>query len=416
MLKSFQRHESGNTAILFALALPVLIAVAGTAIMFIERYRTKTGLQSALDSAVLAGTALGASAKDKERIEIAQAIFDVNYRGLAEFHSGSSDYSVSGSKAPKFSVLNLEVRGTADATIDNPFRHFTGTENVDVSTSAAAVKIESDPVCILGLNPQHKETLDMTGQAKLNAPECAVMANSNSGSGMNQKGKPYLNSKQIGVTGNYTGDGYSTDPISGAAPIGDPFAALPFPSKSNCDYTDTKHSNVTVTIDPGVYCGGLRVVANAVVTLKPGNYVFRDGPLWINGGGSVYGRDVLLAFTGPDASLYMEGSSSLDVTSPSSGTYINMQFMQEPNTGGDDLWFAVVGNNTLRYDGVLYAPTQDVWFGGGSIIDAKSPNYAIVADKIWIQDQSVVNVSYVNSRNLPIEGADGFRYGARLTR
>jgi Flp pilus assembly protein TadG len=411
----FRLNCGGNTTVMFAVALPVLVAIAGAATMYVYEMRTQTALQAALDAGALAGTALMASASDEERIDAAFRVFAANFGTGGALVKGESDYVVTdGSPIPKFTVSNWEVSGVATATIDNPFSVFVGGKKLNIRVSATGAKRESEPICILGLNPIHEETIDMTGQPVLSAKGCAVQANSNSGSGMSQKGKPLLSAKVIGTTGGYTGDGYKPVPITGTVPIPDPYAELPFPDRDSCDFTDVKVKGSSQTLNPGVYCGGLRITAGGEAVLNPGIYIMKDGPLWINGGGAIRGTEVMIGFTGAGSTLYMEGNSSLDLTSPVSGTYTNMQFMQEPGTGGDDLWFGAVGNNTLKFDGALYVPTQDVWIGGGTVVTVSSPTYAIVADKIWVQDHSEVNVTLENKRNLDVTALGRIRYSARL--
>lgn len=413
----FARDTQANTAIIFAIAAPALIAIAGAATMLAYEVSTKSALQAALDAGALAGTALTAEASDADRIKAAKAAFYANFGGTAELATGKSDYVVATSDLTmKFSVSNWEVSGEAVATIDNPFGGIIGERKLKVRAGGAAAKMESEPICVLGLNPDHDATIDMTGQPTLTAHKCAVQANSRNGAGMSQKGKPMLKAKIIGTTGGFSGSGYEPPPIKGTIPVADPFKSLPFPDYGGCDYKDLKISGSTEVLKPGVYCGGIRIVAGGSAILKSGIYIIKDGPLWINGGGFIRGNEVLIAFTGSKATLYMEGSSTLDLTSPVSGTYANMQFMQETGTGGDDLYFSVIGNNNFKVDGAIYLPTLDVWFGGGTIADINSPGYAIVADKVWLQDQSVMDVTHENKRHVEVARGSGVRYGARLIR
>lgn len=412
--KEFLREAGGSTVTIFAMSLPVLLAGAGAATMYSFELMTRTQMQAAVDSGALAGTALGADATDDARIKAAKVAYAGNFGGGGLAKSDNSDYWVKSGGAPNFTVSNLEVTGEAHSLIRNPFSFIIGEAWLPVTTTAVGAKILSDPVCILGLDPTQKATVDMSGQPVITAKDCDIQANSSNGSGMRQKGSPTVKAKKIGTSGGYTGSGYDPLPIKGTVPITDPYKDVPFPPSNNCDYNNVTISGATVTLDPGVYCGGIRIKAGANVTLKPGIYIMKDDALWMNSNSSLQGQEVMIGFTGPNATLYMEGSSSLDLTSPASGTYMNMQFMQQPNTGGDNLYFSVIGNNTFKYDGVLYAPTFDVWFGGGTNVTASSPTYAMVADKIWIQDQSVINVTYENKRNLPMQTAGHFRYGARL--
>jgi hypothetical protein len=415
--KSYCADFSGNTAIIFGLALPVLLVGAGAATMYGYEIKTQTELQAAVDAGALAGTALTAEASDKQRIAAAIAAFKGNFAGDSGFSQGSSDYTVSdGSPIPKFTVSNWEVSGEAVATIKNPFGGIIGQPELKVRVNATGAKMESEPVCVLGLDPEQEATIDMAGQPKLTAKDCAVQANSKNGAGIRQKGKPQLKAKTIGTTGGFTGQGYDPTPIKGTIPVPDPYAGLKFPDYSSCDFNNVIVSSETRALKPGTYCGGIRIKAGGVANLQPGVYVIKDGPVWINGNGTIHGEQVLIAFTGPDATLYMEGGSTLDLTSPIKGTYANMQFMQQPGTGGDDLYFSIIGDNSFSVEGAIYLPTLDVWFGGGTIATISSPTYALVADKIWIQDQTEITVTLENKRNIDVSLLGRIRFGARLIR
>ena len=408
-------NDKGSTSVVLALSLPALLIIGGAATMYAYEVSTKTALQAALDAGALAGTALTAEATDKQRIDAAIAAFKGNFKGNGEFSKGKSDYAVAdGTPLPKFTVSNWEVSGEAVATIKNPFGGIIGSPELKVKVNATGAKMESEPICVLGLDPDQQATIDMSGQPILSAKNCAVQANSKNGAGMSQKGKPQLKAKTIGTTGGFTGEGYDPKPIKGTIPVPDPYASLKFPDYSKCDFKDVVISSETRALKPGTYCGGIRIKAGGVANLKPGIYVIKDGPLWINGDGAIHGEQVLIAFTGPDATLYMEGGSTLDLRSPTKGIYANMQFMQEPGTGGDDLYFSVIGNNSFSVDGAIYLPTLDVWFGGGTIANISSPTYALVADKIWVQDQSEINVTLENKRNIDVALLGRVRYGARL--
>ena len=97
------------------------------------------------------------------------------------------------------------------------------------------------------------------------------------------------------------------------------------------------------------------------------------------------------------------------MTSPTSGTYKNMQFFQDANDASSrGLWADVGGggNSTARltFDGVAYFPTQNFWVYGSSIVNANSPTVAIVADKIWTQGNATFNITALDTRNLGLSG------------
>ncbi len=130
----------------------------------------------------------------------------------------------------------------------------------------------------------------------------------------------------------------------------------------------------------------------------------------------------MIAFTGVDATLYLWGNSSVTLTSPKSGTYMNMQFMADRNNPDTQKAWVSIGGAAgnpdgapkLDFDGVAYFATQNVWMFGNSIIKANSPTMSIVADKIWVQGSATVDVTNENRRNLPVDAAPQMAFGVRL--
>ena len=52
------------------------------------------------------------------------------------------------------------------------------------------------------------------------------------------------------------------------------------PDVAACDFNNTMLVNSqAMTLDPGVYCGGITIKGTAKVTFEPGIYVLRDGGL-----------------------------------------------------------------------------------------------------------------------------------------
>lgn len=64
------------------------------------------------------------------------------------------------------------------------------------------------------------------------------------------------------------------------------------------------HDNRTVTIDPGVYYGGISILNNSVVTFRPGIYVVKDGKFFVDSKAKVQGDGVGFYLTGNNATLH----------------------------------------------------------------------------------------------------------------
>ncbi len=74
-----------------------------------------------------------------------------------------------------------------------------------------------------------------------------------------------------------------------------------------------------VTLEPGTYCFGLQVKKKAVVTMKPGIYVFKDGPLIVKDNATLTGVDVGLYFAGDKAGLLFDKKTTVSLSAPTTG-------------------------------------------------------------------------------------------------
>src|SRR5437588_1679190 len=404
--KKFQRREDGQVAVMFALAIVPLAAAVGTAVDYSRGNEIRTSLQKGLDSAVLAA-ALDASA---------------NWRTAAlNSFNGNANPKGSSIRTPTFTLEKDIYSGSVSALTETSFMGVVGIHSLTVSASSAATTAKI-PLCVLGLNTFDTGAFDMNGNSKFNAPNCAVQANTKANRGMTQEGQPTAVAKRFGVSGAHTGNGYSTPPKARPPAVPDPYASIPFPSHDTCG----KGKGLTInggstTLAPGTYCGGIRIKSSASVTLQPGIYVMVDGSFWLDGGASATGKEVVIAFTGDDATLRVWGDSTIDLTSPTSGTYKNFQFFQDPNDDkGRGAWVSIGGNGNTgdkskaTWDGIAYFPSQNFWVFGNTVVNMNSPSMSLVAGQVWVQGNATMNVPNDNPRKLSGSSQTTVPAGARL--
>jgi Flp pilus assembly protein TadG len=410
-MPTFLKDQSGASAMVFAVVLFVVVAATALGITAGDAYSVRTKTQNALDAAVLAGAAASGGTTDAERIALAQGVYASNTSKSDEANS-----AVRGSAT--FTVSDDIVYGDVTFEMDSPFLGVFGEKSLTIRVSSAAQTRPGTPICLLGLDPTEEQTIDLNGNATVDVDECAAMANSASGNGIRQVGSSSLNAKEIGVTGGYSGNNFSPKPVTGAKPVPDPYASLPEPAIGECE-PSPDFRQATVTLRPRTYCGGLDIKPHSNVKLLPGEYIMKDGPLLIQAGAVVTGDQVMIAFLGEGATMYLIGDASLTVTSPIDGPYKNIQFFGDRNVYGkkqENLWMSVIGGSRLSYDGVFYAPSHNVWWTGGAVVEAKSPSYIAVAKKLWFQGNAQVRLSQQNIRGLSVDAAAKLEYGATLVR
>lgn len=424
-LKSIVQCESGNIAVMTALGLTVLTGIGGMAMLYAQGNAETAHIQGALDAGVLAGTALGYSKSDEQRIAAATAAF---YRNAANATFSSEDpeatFEAGGTVKPVFTVANARVSGVATAEAQNGLGAALGITKISVRVDAQSEKMASEQVCVLALDEDSANGLEVYGNAQFKADNCAVQANSSHAGGMRVYGNnASASASQFGVTGGFTGDGFSPEPVTDVEPVKDPYADLPVPAASTCIDATSKLTKSAFTLDPGTYCGGLNIKAGATVKLNPGIYVMKGGPFQVNSGAVVSGEEVLIALVGPDSVIVLKSDSTLKVTSPVSGTYKNIQFMSDRDLSEskfEEEWTTILSGAQLEYDGVMYLPEQQFWVSGtahDAVVKATSPTMTIVTAKVWVQGNAVMDLKREDKRGIGNDiGAASFAFGARLVR
>jgi hypothetical protein len=115
---------------------------------------------------------------------------------------------------------------------------------------------------------------------------------------------------------------------------------------------------------------------NGTVTFSPGTYIIDGaGGIGCTGTPNISGTGVTFYFTG-GASWNCTGNDTINLTAPTSGTYQDILFYQDPAFPSPGTNLSLGGNTGSTYTGIIYAPTVEVTFFG----NAKGNNGGIVTD------------------------------------
>ena len=156
------------------------------------------------------------------------------------------------------------------------------------------------------------------------------------------------------------------DPTYGTA-VADPLASLPAISPAGCTATNYSwgNANPPQTLNPGTYCGGIRITGGNV-TFNPGTYVLNGGGLYIaNTSTTVSGSGVLFYNTASGytaGQLVMTAQPTVTFTSQTTGTYQGILFMQDHNVCPSTS-HQINGQANVKFNGrsISTAPPQVMW-------------------------------------------------------
>ena len=340
MLKAL-KDQAGGTAIVFSVAIAVVIGCGGLAIDYARTKMTLSAIQANLDAAVLAGVT--ASLIEKHEIETAKAFFS---RYTAE-HGVTVDV--------RFEVKKGVLTGTADASVPTSFLKILDIDQMGIKAKSAATASEAlEPICFMAMHPTRKHTLELKGSVSVYGPRCNIYGNSNHDFDVIDPHTPknFVTAKFVGTIGggHHFLPNVSPPPEFGTRVIEDPLADLAMPAPGACTQTKYTISGKSMTLPQGSYCGGLSITNGSKVDLQD------DGVYFISGGAFTINSSKL---TGKNVTIFL-------VDARTTVEWINSVVRISAKKTGDFAGIAVFGarvetdnaftTSTIDIHGAFYMP------------------------------------------------------------
>ena len=362
--EEFARCDSGGIAVLMAAGLAVLIGAAAIAIDLSYAYVERNRLQIAADTAALAAanelpdeSAARAAAQDfAARNMPDEGHGDVLMESdvaIGVWDSSNRTFTADATppNAVRVSTRRTEANGNALGLF---FGRALGIGSLDLSASAIAGGTRQ-PTCLIALDPSSSQSLLLRDSAGVAANGCDVQVNSDDDEALTTRHLSTIDANRICVHGDYAELDSSQNtpaPISGCPELVDPLSWLEPPDSSGCDYDEAEYSGFTGTLDPGVYCEGLRITDGSNVTLNPGIYVIKDEVLKIDSLAEVTGEDVGFYLT-DGATIDFAGGARISLKAPTSGDMAGILFFQDRSDSGSHDFDT---ENTVQLEGTVYLP------------------------------------------------------------
>jgi Flp pilus assembly protein TadG len=402
----FCRDTKGNYAVLTALLAPVLIGSAGLATEGGLWLHVHQKLQGAADSAAISAATLYGLNNLKSLDDQASGV--VSTYGYVV---GTSGTTVTVHRPPttgNYTANNKAIEVIVNTNQARMLSAIFSSTQVTLTGRAVAVPGDAGTGCVLALNAALSGAATSQGSSAINLTACSVYDNSSSTTALTNGGSATINALSVNVVGNISGGSgiTTTQGVNvGTSPAADPYASVVMPSFSGCDHNNDSE-NGTVTLNPGVYCGGLTLNGGADVTLNPGVYFMDRGTLKVNGGSSIHGTGVTIIFTSSTGSNYatatINGGAHVAITAPTTGALKGIAMFGDRNMPTSNT-FKFNGGDDQVIGGALYVPKGTLQYAGGAnVANVATDCTQIIADTVTFTGNSQLRINCSGSGTTPI--------------
>ncbi|WP_232630877.1 TadE/TadG family type IV pilus assembly protein [Methylobacterium sp. Leaf118] len=360
-MNGFRQDGRGSVTVIFGLAATTLIGLVGGAIDYARVIAARGQIQMAADTGVMAGgNAL------KLVVSNLDAIVGVTTQTIQTEAKASADNPVT--IQVSVAADKTSVTAKVEKAVPLTFGPFIGLASMTVAATAKASVVGKMRLCMLALDPAAPGAFTLEKSAQVTAYDCALYSNSANGSGMVGRDNALARAQIICSAGGFRDDraNFTPNPQTGCPVIQDPLRDRAAPSIGACtpsllplNLLNPLLGGTRITgnrvLEPGTYCGGLMIMGHAQVTLKPGIYVIKDGPLLVTNTASLTGTDVGFYFTGSNSGLLFNKGTTISLAAPTTGPMAGL-LMSEDRSQGSLLDPAMLLNALLPISPVSLTP------------------------------------------------------------
>jgi hypothetical protein len=389
--------------------LPVLILCCGLSLDLGMLEWREQQMQSAADAAAVSAE-LEAERGTENWVGLGQQ--DASQNG---FTNGSNNTTVSVVQFANYGAYNGRYDGL-QVTITQKIRTiFMGALNGGYVTATARAVAQITPcVYLTGTTLQTYTLNGFSGDFK--GDSCPFNINNNIQTSYTSLAPEALNISGSPGASNIGGYEWPT-PSYNVPTVTDPLSYITQPTfNGTCNHTNYNVFQVTVTLSPGTYCGGLNL-SESTATLNPGLYVITGGANWydstVTSAVTSAGNGVTLFFTSgggsSDGKFDISGGSNVTISAPttSSGGGTSSSSIAGILVFADRNWthtnpqdFDII-SSTFKGDGIWYLPGAGLYIYNSNTVTGNN-YFGIVADNMYISGTSVRplnNYSYVATGN-----------------
>ncbi|MEM6666973.1 MAG: TadE/TadG family type IV pilus assembly protein [Pseudomonadota bacterium] len=406
----FRRDRRGSALSIFAVTMPVLMAGTAVSIDYAYLSNQRERLQALADLAAVASARelVLANQGTSQLTAVAKRQVEANRAATA---IGNNPVNVDVAVDVKEGAVTVDL-----AQRWTPFfAHVIDPGVNPVQVTATARVMGQTAICLLGLlDYSLYAAIHMDDRASVSAPECGTYSNSTSRFSIRFDGNSSMVAASICSAGGVLAVGRRTaepKPVTDCPKIDDPLEKRPAPSVGACDHLNFRiDASGPATVYPGVYCDGMEITGDADVTISPGVYVIKDGPLVVSGNARFVGRDVGFYLTGRDSTFDFGADTHISLEAPRMGPLAGLLFHEDLNVPysfrinpifphfqpSRVRVHKIRSNDARQLLGTIYLPRSILMVDSDAPVADNSAFTAIVAARIWLLGGPtlVINADY----------------------
>jgi Flp pilus assembly protein TadG len=448
-MREFRKNQGGGVVLIFALMMPVLMGLSAAAIEYAGLVKRRAELQRSADAASVAAVNQFKLANTDDasviRFAVANAISQAKTSG-SQVSAAQATADVIGNHAGVHVMITEDIPLSFGKLLQMP--------TVTITTNSTAKLSGSTRLCLLALDPKAAKAFSLESNAHLTASDCSLYSNSMDRAGISGGDSATAMAIQTCSAGGFSGSKaiFLPPPAVNCPPLKDPLAGRAAPPSLPCIVVNT-FSNLNagdttkpvtismgfVTLDPGTYCGGLKITGTAQVTLRPGIYTMNNGPLIVDKKASMIGTDVGFYFNGDKGGLLFDKDSTISLAAPRDGVMAGLLMFEDrtvsapvpaplptslkgppppgPVPTTPVRQYRIISNNARNLLGTIYLPAGQLIIDANNPVADQSAYTVIVARLINLYDgpNLVLNARYANS-DVPVpDGVGPSSSDTRLT-
>jgi Flp pilus assembly protein TadG len=387
---TLSRDRSGNVALWFGLAAPVVGAIFSFVVDLASVATTKSRVQLAADAAALAVAqqsviSTGGAAQSLDLSSIAL--------GIVQAHVEDDEVR----RNAKVSARAFDAGRAVEVDVTAPVAPYTGLfrgGGTPVVQARAVARVTSIyPLCVLALNSQ-TQAIQMSGDANVESGGCIVQSNSKSNTGISANGGGTLRAGEIRSAGGYKGTSASFVPlpIPDYPAIANPLESRPPPVRPSGAARGYSVNAGQHTIGPGVY-DFISVQGTAAVSMLPGVYYIAGAQgLSVGGQATLTGQYVGIYFE--RSAITIDPGATVELSAPKTGDMAGLLIWRGPGPGPQKFKFN--SGQARKLLGTIYLPEGDFWADVRGRIAEQSAYTVIVARNLMLEKNAtlVINANY----------------------